>query len=120
MNNNAPLTLKGFRDFLPETMAVRNYVKNLFIETFETFGFEPLETPTLEYSSTLMGKYGNEADKLVYSFQDQGERQVGLRYDLTVPTANKLLYPLSAIKSNQFIGLKNLKKAVTVKYSSAT
>jgi len=90
MNNNAPLTLKGFRDFLPETMAVRNYVKNLFIETFETFGFEPLETPTLEYSSTLMGKYGNEADKLVYSFQDQGERQVGLRYDLTVPTAKVL------------------------------
>lgn len=90
MNNNAPLTLKGFRDFLPETMAVRNYVKNLFIEVFETFGFEPLETPTIEYSSTLMGKYGDEADKLVYSFRDQGERQVGLRYDLTVPTAKVL------------------------------
>ena len=90
MNNNAPQTLKGFRDFLPETMAVRNYVRNLFIETFETFGFEALETPTVEYSSTLMGKYGDEADKLVYSFQDQGERQVGLRYDLTVPAAKVL------------------------------
>lgn len=90
MNNNAPQTLKGFRDFLPETMAVRNYVKNLFIDVFKTFGFEPLETPTIEYSSTLMGKYGDEADKLVYSFQDQGERQVGLRYDLTVPTAKVL------------------------------
>lgn len=90
MNNNAPQTLKGFRDFLPETMAVRNYVKNLFIETFETFGFEPLETPTIEYSSTLMGKYGDEADKLVYSFLDQGGRQVGLRYDLTVPSAKVL------------------------------
>lgn len=90
MNNNVPQTLKGFRDFLPETMAVRNYVKNIFIETFETFGFEPLETPTLEYSSTLMGKYGEEADKLVYSFQDQGERQIGLRYDLTVPAAKVL------------------------------
>ena len=90
MNNNAPQTLKGFRDFLPETMAVRNYVKNLFIETFETFGFEPLETPSLEYSSTLMGKYGDEADKLVYSFQDQGDRSVGLRYDLTVPAAKVL------------------------------
>lgn len=90
MNNNAPQTLKGFRDYLPETMAVRNYVKNLLTETFEDFGFEPLETPTLEYSSTLMGKYGEEADKMVYSFQDQGERSIGLRYDLTVPTAKVL------------------------------
>ncbi len=90
MNQNKPQTLKGFRDFLPETMTIRNYVKNLFIDTFETFGFEPLETPTLEYSSTLMGKYGDEADKLVYSFTDNGDRQVGLRYDLTVPTAKVL------------------------------
>jgi len=90
MNNNAPQTLKGFRDFLPETMAVRNYVKNIFIEAFEKFGFEPLETPTLEYASVLMGKNGEEADKLTYNFQDQGERQIGLRYDLTVPTAKVL------------------------------
>jgi len=90
MNQNKVQTLKGFRDFLPQTMAVRNYVKNLLIETFETFGFEPLETPTLEYSTTLMGKYGTEADKLVYSFTDNGDRQIGLRYDLTVPTAKVL------------------------------
>lgn len=90
MNNNAPQTLKGFRDFLPETMAVRNYVRNIFIEAFEKFGFEPLETPTLEYASVLMGKNGEEADKLTYNFQDQGERQIGLRYDLTVPTAKVL------------------------------
>ena len=90
MNQNKPQTLKGFRDFLPLQMTVRNYVKNILIETFETFGFEPLETPTLEYSSTLMGKYGDEADKLVYSFTDNGDRQVGLRYDLTVPTAKVL------------------------------
>ena len=90
MKQSIPQTLKGFRDFLPEAMTVRNYVKNLLIETFETFGFQPLETPTLEYSSTLMGKYGDEADKLVYSFTDNGDRQVGLRYDLTVPTAKVL------------------------------
>ena len=90
MNQNAPQTLKGFRDFLPETMTVRNYVRNLLIDTFETFGFEPLETPTLEYSSVLMGKYGAEADKLVYSFTDNGGRQIGMRYDLTVPTAKVL------------------------------
>lgn len=89
-NKVQPQTLKGFRDFLPETMAIRNYVKNLLISTFETFGFQPLETPTLEYASTLMGKYGDEADKLVYSFTDNGDRKVGLRYDLTVPTAKVL------------------------------
>ena len=90
MNQNKVQTLKGFRDFLPEAMAVRNYVKNLLIDTFETFGFEPIETPTLEYSSVLMGKYGDEGDKLVYSFTDNGDRQIGMRYDLTVPTAKVL------------------------------
>jgi histidyl-tRNA synthetase len=85
-----PQTLKGFRDFLPSQMAVRNYVRDLLISVFETYGFEPLETPTLEYTSTLLGKSGNEADKLAYSFQDQGNRQIGLRYDLTVPTAKVL------------------------------
>ncbi len=89
-----PQTLKGFRDFLPETMVVRNYVKNLLVEVFESYGFQPLETPTLEYASTLMGKYGEDADKLVYSFEDQGGRKVGLRYDLTVPVSKVLaIYP---------------------------
>ncbi len=83
-------TLKGFRDFLPSQMAVRNMVKNICIEAFELFGFEPLETPTLEYSSVLMGKYGAEGDKLVYSFKDKGGRDVGMRYDLTVPTSRVL------------------------------
>lgn len=90
MNQNTPQTLKGFRDFLPETMVVRNYVKNIFIKTLESFGYEPLETPTLEYASTLLGKYGDEADRLVYTFQDKGDRKIGLRYDLTVPVSKVL------------------------------
>lgn len=94
--NQSLQTLKGFRDFLPESMMVRNYVKNVFIKTLESFGFEPLETPTLEYASTLLGKYGDEADKLVYTFQDRGEREVGMRYDLTVPVSKVL-----AIYQNQ-------------------
>lgn len=93
---NTPQTLKGFRDFLPAQMRIRNYVKNILVQTFEQFGFEPLETPTLEYATTLMGKYGDEADKLVYQFKDNGDRLVGLRYDLTVP-ASKVL----AIYQNQ-------------------
>ncbi|MFA7675900.1 MAG: histidine--tRNA ligase [Candidatus Shapirobacteria bacterium] len=92
-----PQTLKGFRDFLPKEMTVRNYVKNTLTEIFETFGFQPLETPALEYASVLKGKYSNETDdKLGYFFKDNGDREIGLRYDLTVP-ASKIL----AIYSNE-------------------
>lgn len=83
-------TLKGFRDFLPEEKRKRDWVQSKIVEVFEAFGFEPLETPTLEYSELLLGKYGDEADKLVYTFEDKGKRQVGLRYDQTVPTARVL------------------------------
>jgi histidyl-tRNA synthetase len=92
-----PATLKGFRDFLPPEMAVRNYVKNTLTQVFENFGFLPLETPALEYASILKGKYSNETDdKLGYFFKDNGDREIGLRYDLTVPTAKVL-----AIYNNQ-------------------
>lgn len=83
-------TLKGFRDFLPQEKRKRDFVLSKVIEVFERFGFEPLETPTLEYASLLLGKYGDEADKLVYTFEDKGERRIGLRYDQTVPTARVL------------------------------
>lgn len=90
MSTSKTQTLKGFRDFLPRDCGVRNYVKNICIETFELFGFQALETPTLEYASVLKGKYGEEADKLIYSFTDKGDREVGMRYDLTVPTCRVL------------------------------
>jgi len=83
-------TLKGFRDFLPEEMAIRQKVIDTLKEVFESYGYAPLETPSLEYAETLLGKYGEEADKLVYTFKDKGERDVGLIYDLTVP-ASKVL-----------------------------
>lgn len=83
-------TLKGFRDFLPKQMAVREYVLSIFKDVFASYGFEPLQTPTLEYAEVLMGKYGEEADKLLYTFEDRGGRKVGLNYDLTVPTARVL------------------------------
>lgn len=90
MNKQNIQTLKGFRDFLPAVARNRQYVSDKIRETFEVYGFAPLQTPTLEYASLLLGKYGEEADKLVYTFQDRGERQVGLRYDQTVPTARVL------------------------------
>lgn len=89
-SDNKPQTLKGFRDFLPEEKRKRDYVLGKIIQAFEIFGFEPLETPTLEYASVLLGKYGKEADKLVYTFKDRGNRTLGLRYDQTVPTARVL------------------------------
>ncbi len=85
--NSEMQTLKGFRDFTPAQMKLRQNVIKTLKSVFESFGYEALETPSLEYSSTLLGKYGEEADKLVYTFQDRGERNIGLIYDLTVPTA---------------------------------
>ncbi len=85
-----PQTLKGFRDFLPEEKRKRDFVAEKVKQVFEVFGFEPLETPTLEYASLLLGKYGKEADKLIYSFKDRGDREIALRYDQTVPSARVL------------------------------
>lgn len=83
-------SLKGFRDLLPAEKRARDFVAGKMREVFENFGFSPLETPTLEYASVLLGKYGEEADQLVYTFEDRGGRQIGLRYDQTVPTARML------------------------------
>lgn len=66
-------------------MALRQSVIRLMISVFERFGFQPLDTPCLEYAETLEGKYGEEGDKLIYKFQDRGNRMVALRYDLTIP-----------------------------------
>lgn len=89
--NQQPLqNLKGFRDLLPQEKRARDFVTKKVTTTFAQFGFAPLETPTLEYGSLLLGKYGEEADKLVYTFKDRGDRLVGLRYDQTVPTARLL------------------------------
>lgn len=78
-------TLKGFRDFFSKDLFLRYKVIDIIKQTFNLFGFSPLETPSIEYAETLLGKYGEDADKLVYTFPDRGDRQVGLRYDLTVP-----------------------------------
>lgn len=89
-----PRIYKGTRDFLPSQMVKRNYVINIIKTIFEKYGFEPLETPTIEMWDTLSGKYGEEGDRLTYRFVDRGERQVGLRYDLTVPLSRVMaMYP---------------------------
>ena len=82
-----PKTLKGFRDFLPAEARKRQLVINTLKSVFELYGFEPLETPTLEYAEMLTGKYGDEGEKLMYHFEDNGGRKVAMRYDQTVPLA---------------------------------
>lgn len=87
MNLIEPKILKGTRDFGPEIMAKRLYVINNMRGIFERHGYGPLETPAIEYASTILGKYGDEGDKLTYHFKDHGKRHIALRYDQTVPTA---------------------------------
>ena len=87
MQKIEPRTLKGFRDFLPQEARKRQYVIDILRRVFESYGFEPLETPALEYEDILLGKYGDEGDRLMYLFEDHGKRKVALRYDQTVPLA---------------------------------
>lgn len=94
-----PRTLKGFRDYGPQEQLARQWMFSQIQTVFERFGFLPLSTPALEYKEILMGKYGDE-ERLVYSFKDNGDRDVALRYDLTVPLARyvaqnqgSLVYP---------------------------
>jgi histidyl-tRNA synthetase len=104
-----PSIAKGTRDFLPAEVAKRSYIFETIRKSFETYGFAPIETPSFELSSTLLGKYGEEGDRLIFKILNSGEKvrkaditalEVGnlarfsnslaekaLRYDLTVPFA---------------------------------
>ncbi|UCE19559.1 MAG: histidine--tRNA ligase [Gemmatimonadota bacterium] len=89
-----PRVFKGTRDFLPEEMIHRDRIIDVMKSTFETYGFEPLETPALEYWDILTGKYGEEGEKLIYRLDYKGGHEVALRYDLTVPLSRVIaLYP---------------------------
>ena len=81
--------VKGTFDYLPKEQMIRNDVTNILKEVFESFGYLPAETPTLCYYDVLASKYGGGAEilKEVYKLSDQGERELALRYDLTVPFA---------------------------------
>ncbi|HXY17870.1 MAG TPA: histidine--tRNA ligase [Candidatus Nitrosopolaris sp.] len=83
--NQGPLS--GFRDMLAPQAIPRQQMLDVIKVVYENYGFTPLKTPALERYSTLSGKYGEEGDKLMYRFEDQGGREVALRYDLTVPLA---------------------------------
>lgn len=84
---------RGMRDFLPEDVRKREYVIGAIKEVYERYGFEPLETPAAENIETLMGKYGEEGNQLIFKIlkrgvhEGSGEADLALRYDLTVPLA---------------------------------
>lgn len=82
-----PRTFKGTRDFLPEDMRIRDSILTTMKEVFTRYGFAPLETPAVEFLDILAGKYGDEADKLLYPLSYKGGKELALRYDLTVPLA---------------------------------
>ncbi len=86
---------RGMRDLLPEDMVRRQYVMDVIREVFEEFGFEPLQTPAMELEETLSGKYGEEAERLIYSASYGGsEERLALRYDLSVPLSRVIaMYP---------------------------
>ena len=104
-----PSIPKGTRDFSPKEVAQRNYLKDVLSTSFEAYGFEPIETPSFEKTSTLLGKYGEEGDRLIFKILNSGDKlkkanlealaddklaafsnslsEKALRYDLTVPFA---------------------------------
>ena len=83
-----PRLPRGMRDFLPADMLRREYVFGIVRDVFERYGFEPLQTPALELNEILSGKYGEDAETLIYHAQHPGGREaLALRYDLTVPLA---------------------------------
>ncbi|RDC62988.1 histidine--tRNA ligase [Adhaeribacter pallidiroseus] len=108
MSKEKPSLPKGTRDFSPEVVGKRNYIFNTIKRTFRKFGFQPLETPTMENLSVLTGKYGDEGDQLIFKILNSGDylakttvadyelgskhllrkiSEKALRYDLTVPFA---------------------------------
>ena len=82
-----PQTLRGFRDFLPDQMIAREHLIDTARRIYRSYGFAPIDTPALEYAEILLGKGGDESDKQVFRFTDQGDRDVAMRFDLTVPLA---------------------------------
>ncbi len=87
---NKPKLLSGFRDSLPADMIERLRLMGIIRNVFESYGFDPIETPSLEYFETLAGKEGGDSEMLMYDFNDRGDRHIGLIYDLTVPVSRMI------------------------------
>ena len=82
-----PRTLRGFRDITPELAERREAMLATIRGVYAAFGFRPIATPALEHLEILRGKGGDEQNRQMFTFTDQGGREVGMRFDLTVPLA---------------------------------
>ena len=125
--SNKPNTPKGMRDFLPHKVIRRNYIMDVIKTQFERFGFLPIETPSMERRDLLLGKYGDEGDRLVFKVLNSGEKvkkadldalekgelsrfgnsiaEKAMRYDLTAtcpvccPTPKRIKFSIQAISN---------------------
>jgi len=90
-----PRLPRGMRDILPRQMALRQYVIDVIRDVFERFGYEPLSTPSVELHETLAGKYGPDAERMIYNVSRSGSKEkLALRYDLSVPLSRVVaMYP---------------------------
>lgn len=90
-----PKLPRGMRDFLPQQMILRQHVIDVIREVFERFGYEPLSTPSVELHETLTGKYGPDAERMIYDVsRSGGKEKLALRYDLSVPLSRvAAMYP---------------------------
>ena len=142
-----PSIPKGTRDFTPAEMARRNYIFDTIRSVFHLFGFQQIETPAMENLSTLMGKYGEEGDKLLFKILNSGDFlrgvdqklieagecpklagqvcEKGLRYDLTVPFArfvvmhrNDLSFPFKRFQIQPVGELTAPRRVVIVNFTS--
>ena len=140
-----PSIPKGTRDFSPQEMVKRNYIFDTIRKVYQSYGYQPIETPAMENLETLMGKYGDEGDRLIFKILNSGDFMDGvppntmdsknlakhisekaLRYDLTVPFAryvvqhrNDITFPLSVTRYNLFGVLTAPKKVVTGSFTNA-
>ncbi|MEA3356991.1 MAG: histidine--tRNA ligase [Patescibacteria group bacterium] len=93
-----PRLLKGFQDFFVEDMLIREYVINTFKKIFEKYGYEPLETPALEYSELMLDQSGEEAEKQYYRFKDPGGRDVMLKFEVMISMCRAVAQNLNKIQ----------------------
>ena len=102
-----PKTLSGFMELYPNEQVLFDRMKNTIIETYKSYGFYPLDTPIIEYSSVLLAKAGGETEKQIYRFE-KGDNDLSLRFDLTVPLAkyvakryNELVFPFKRFQTGK-------------------
>ncbi|ETZ18189.1 Histidyl-tRNA synthetase [Borrelia duttonii CR2A] len=91
-------TLKGFRDYLPKEALIRTHIIKQIYSVLVSYNFDLIDTPILEYSEFLLKKGGDEVEKQIYRFKDNGDRDVSMRFDLTVPFARFMATNKSKIK----------------------